>query len=495
MYTKESELNVKEIINLYLSGLSANKISKHLNISVSTIIRYLRKNGIEVTSTKTKWLNLPEDKIIKLYQKGKTLNEIAIKLNSNIRVIQKILEKNNIKRRTISDYKYKLNNRKILSSIQDKEICELYLQGYLVKEIAKKYNVSSQLISKTISRNNIKKRAYGLHTKKLPGMESEIIKLYSEGLTEKQIGDKLNVHARTINTKLNNSGIRLKEKYFIDISESIKNEILDLDKNNVNYKQISEKLNLDMSKVVNLLHMSKTTSSAYKKSFRINDEKIISMYEEGLSTNKIATETGIARSTITNLLKKNNIMIKGKSGYKKRVEAISQTQNKVEKEVILFSESKKVSPVSKVKKSTIKNLYKLTEEKKLYIKKLYKDGISPIKISKLVKLHVEIINAILEESKNINHNILTLKQKNEIINLYKQGYSLLRIAKLYKSDYKEIYIHLKNNNILTDEDLNRKTLNSEEKKEVLKMSDNNISTINIAKYFNININVIEQILF
>lgn len=83
-----------EICNLYISGKPSIEIAKIFNTSYVTIIKYLRKNNIEIRKTFSK---IDSNLIINDYLSGLTGKKVAEKNNISISLVSYILKKYNVK--------------------------------------------------------------------------------------------------------------------------------------------------------------------------------------------------------------------------------------------------------------------------------------------------------------------------------------------------------------------------------------------------------------
>ena len=103
--------NLQEIINLYNSGLSAEKIAKQFGSKAQTITKYLIKNGVEIRGPAKKLTEDDKVNICDLYLAGESSIKIAKTFNVSNAVILRILNKNNIDRRSAEEAhrKYKIN--------------------------------------------------------------------------------------------------------------------------------------------------------------------------------------------------------------------------------------------------------------------------------------------------------------------------------------------------------------------------------------------------
>lgn len=180
------------VIKLAKNGLSVSKISNQLNCGRRRIDSILKKNNIKsFAKENNQYLNSIKHFIVEDFNNGYTYNELAEKYNVSLK---------SIKNYTNGLYtKLKSDRDKVLQ----KEMCELRLQGWLIKDIAKKYGCHRGKVSKLT-------KEYAFNLKK------EDIKLCYEledmGYTRKQIAKKIYRDIDFVNNWLN----KRKEGIIID---------------------------------------------------------------------------------------------------------------------------------------------------------------------------------------------------------------------------------------------------------------------------------------
>lgn len=113
---KKNVINKNDILpkvkELFLKDYSAYKISKELNISKRTTLRYLEKLNLSTSSKSTQrkdQLKNYSDDIINQYKQGKSTCQIAKEYNTFAVSILKILEKHGIETRPVKKYKHNEN--------------------------------------------------------------------------------------------------------------------------------------------------------------------------------------------------------------------------------------------------------------------------------------------------------------------------------------------------------------------------------------------------
>lgn len=99
----------KQIIELYISGLSSYKISLQMKVSESTVLRYLNKANIFIRGNKIDKDTIT--KIISLYNQGYSQEKIEYILGVSRPIVRKYLKENNqvIRTQTQTSRRYSLN--------------------------------------------------------------------------------------------------------------------------------------------------------------------------------------------------------------------------------------------------------------------------------------------------------------------------------------------------------------------------------------------------
>lgn len=96
--------NKEQIIELYLSGLGSDTISKQFDIHANTVLKILKQNGIDRRPIARKKIQISDEiKIVEMYQQGMSAPEIAEQFNVAHTLILRYLEKSGINRRSAEE--------------------------------------------------------------------------------------------------------------------------------------------------------------------------------------------------------------------------------------------------------------------------------------------------------------------------------------------------------------------------------------------------------
>lgn len=145
------EINKKNIIDEYLSGISTCELGRRFNCANSYIHIKLKEWGIELRKFPSKVNNCENiNNVLKLNNEGKTAYRIARILNLTEQTVQRILKKNGI------DISWRSSCHKV--PLPQEQIIEDYLTGMGCYKLSKKYNATESYILRILRKHNIKIR-------------------------------------------------------------------------------------------------------------------------------------------------------------------------------------------------------------------------------------------------------------------------------------------------------------------------------------------------
>ena len=242
----------KQIVFLYdVEKLSATKISEKINIAISTILIYIRKNNIEIREIKNKKISKEKkDEIIRLYTKeNMSAYQIHNITNISYSWINKFFVKNN----------FPIRKHQFLTEYQIKEIIELYKSGVAMITVAEHFKSDKNIISKILKENNVEIRKLGMDIRKFKkNDELTIIQLYvNEEKSANYIAKLMNTSQSTILRILREYKIEIKpEQYYytLKFSEEQKNEIASLHNDDIiSVFKIAEKFEVSPNVITRIL--------------------------------------------------------------------------------------------------------------------------------------------------------------------------------------------------------------------------------------------------
>lgn len=188
------EIYLDEILELLYAGVSKAEVARRYNVNPQTVFNLLALYEIKIPVFKK--LDGKENTIKRLYNKGLSIEEIAKKLNcSFVTIIAKLKELN--LSRPLSDIKI---NSKLA---KNERLKKLYEQGCSLQEIGEKVNAHPVWVGAKIRKMGLT-RANKMpeYKTKLSGLDKEIIKMREKGLTFKEIGQYFGVAPNTVMYRL-----------------------------------------------------------------------------------------------------------------------------------------------------------------------------------------------------------------------------------------------------------------------------------------------------
>ena len=330
--------------------------------------------------------------------------------------------------------------KKKKATINDNEIIELFKQGKTHKEISKALactlSVVSQSIQKLKDNGFITDDIINERKSNLATIYSELIELFKQGKTYKQIGDELGLDKTTISQNIQElkiygvitNDIINKRNFNItylkeEKSLNINNQIIKLLKQGKTIREISEALNFTVAYMhykINILQetgklsqdiIEQNPTLAYpnRKKVTINDDEIIELFKQGKTQNEISNCLGCNSSTISLHIQKLK-----KAGI-------------INNDII----SERISNIA----SANRQLIELFEQGKTYNEISEALGYPPTIISQKIKnlKKAKVINNDTISKRKFNMTYLR-KEKipkidNQIIELLKQGKTITEISK------------------------------------------------------------------
>ncbi len=336
--------------------------------------------------------------IIKLYLKDKiSMTEIARQMNCSFPVIQRILKINNITVRP-----------KILN-LPKEEIIDLYLNKNLSqKKIAEKFDCAKNVIRRILLENNITIKPMKFYIQGKPNNkrrinldEQKVIDLYLNGLCRYKIAKTFNCDSCVIERILKENNIPINPQGFYIRGKESKNRL------------------------------------------KLDEEKVIEMYNEDITGNKIAEHFNCSQNIIYHILAKNNIYLKGAKYFNKD----SPTKFKKGEEHPNWLNGKSFEPYGIEFNKQLKNQIRKRDNQVCM-----NCGIHREKIKEAFNIH----HINYDKTCNLEQNLISLCNKCHALTNFNREYwtKLLqdKISKLYNYNYDE------NRNIILDLRIKNKSM-------------------------------------
>lgn len=189
------EIYLDEILELLYAGVSKAEVARRYNVCQQTVFNLLALYEIKIPVIKK--LDGKENTIKRLFNKGLSVEEIAKKLNCSFMTVIAKLKELKLSR-PLSDIKI---NSKLAK--EEQLIKKLYAQGCSLQEIGEKVNAHPVWVGAKIRKMGLT-RANKMpeYKTKLSGLDKEIIKMREKGLTFKEIGQSFGVAPNTVMYRL-----------------------------------------------------------------------------------------------------------------------------------------------------------------------------------------------------------------------------------------------------------------------------------------------------
>ena len=185
------EIYLDEILDLLYSGVSKAEVARKYNVNPQTVHNLLALYEIKVPVFKK--LDGKENTIKRLFNKGLSVQEIANKLRCSLSILIPKIKELNLSR-SLSDIK--INSR---LAKDERLIKRLYTQGCSLQEIGEKVNAHPVWIGAKIRKMGLTRaNKHAEYKTKLFGLDKEIIKMRRKGMTLKEIGQAFGVAPNTV---------------------------------------------------------------------------------------------------------------------------------------------------------------------------------------------------------------------------------------------------------------------------------------------------------
>lgn len=241
---------LNDLVDGYQQGKTTTELAKEYNISKATICRGLRKRGIEPERKDDKFtikeiVQEDKDAILSDFKLGFNIKALSNKYDYSYTRIVRLLEENDLwTKKTIDKsiddetkvIKMNENNvRRILSNIEQLEVCEKFINGPLTRlELATEYQVHPDTVSAILRRHDSLVKRYiadevvdmlcdeykeGVSIYKLSGTYNQSPETIKYWLTKRQLLDIIGEEGASEGPKKKWTTLELREKAKEDTPE------------------------------------------------------------------------------------------------------------------------------------------------------------------------------------------------------------------------------------------------------------------------------------
>lgn len=265
------------------------------------------------------------EKVIELYESNVRIKDIATRYKVSSHTVESFIKYTGIDRRKKPIGKKVIKNKRGSKSKlfpYKEEIIKLYNDRVSLKEIGKKYNVTGESVRLFLKTQNVSRRK-PVHEKSgsrcgiLDSHKDEVKSMYLEkGLNCSEIARYFGVSKMVVYTLLNKCGIK-REVRSLSPVDKYKDDIIRLyTLENRTHKEIGEMFGVSYNSIRNLLIKYKSNKRSRSKLDPYKYDVIDRYVNEKLSIREISWSFGVAEITVINFLKKNNIKIRNENKKK-----------------------------------------------------------------------------------------------------------------------------------------------------------------------------------
>ena len=307
----------KNICEEYINGKSLSQLAKDYKCSVCAINGALKRNHTKTRSSiealklidrknrnisQRVFSNATEEKICDKYINGKSLSQLAKEYKCSICAIKGALRRNNTKTRTSIEGSKLIDKQETFNQDQKSNIISRYLSGESCNKISKSFNVSFHTVERVIKAAGIKTRTKregdNLQRKFNDIRENDICFLYRGGWTTGEIGIHFGCHRTFINRVLTRNKFILRK--------SVESKILKKINRLKKLKAMGQKFNIKKKPLKEFFPPKLKSNLLSTK----EENAICLSYQGGWSITEISKHLKYNNKLITHVLTNNKILLR-----------------------------------------------------------------------------------------------------------------------------------------------------------------------------------------
>lgn len=140
----------KKLVELYEQGFSSLKISKIFNVDKTTVLNYVKRNGLHRKDILEGKCDI--EAVKKYIRENRPLvSDVAKKFGICKCSVYNLIKRSKDKTLIVDNYNPRKSNAKIYS----KEVCDKYNEGYNIQDLVKMFHSPKRCISKVLRENGI----------------------------------------------------------------------------------------------------------------------------------------------------------------------------------------------------------------------------------------------------------------------------------------------------------------------------------------------------
>jgi transposase-like protein len=310
----------RKMVDLYENGLSQSKVAAKFNCNICTVGTVLREFGVEARSGDFQPKFSEQDclKVVTMYQSGKTMREIASEFECSQNVVANALVKHGVTIRTrsmSSRYSTEDRNRMVemvengatRKSIADEFGCSIGLVKHFLHQHARSKADPSTLVKDTVKKKRTRYgRRFTQHNYR------QMVSLYEQGWSSLKIAEKFDCSAGYVREKLLDFGVKVRPFTMpkLDFSEEYRHRMVEMYQNGYDVQSIADEFWTSSNPVTRVLREAGVTLRpriGLPKFTEQDRQKMVTMYQSGLSQRKVAAQFGCNSATVLVALRENGI--------------------------------------------------------------------------------------------------------------------------------------------------------------------------------------------
>ena len=356
------------------------------------------------------------DEIIELYKQGTLTKEIARRFRVSENIISHLIP-------------HDISRNVITTSQRAQKMEKLLRQGFSPIEVAQEFGVAPATVRRNVPSELIEIREKGKKT------VSPVIKMKEDGASVKKIAQTFDIKEETVEFILADYQKHLGRKAKI---EARTQTIIELFKSGMHPKEIAKKLKLGIC----------TVRAAIPREFigdkvKLNDEiikQIIEMKKAGASSKVICEKFGIGPTTLYRVIPKDikrppKLLTEEVLQKVLKMRQEGHTIQEISQEVgisegIIYKNMPKEMKTGAIRKiSKRKGVEKITAQMQQDMIEMRKAGIHPNEIAQKYGIHPATVRRMLPEELRSERRPISAEKIKEIIEMKKSGMTVLQIAK------------------------------------------------------------------
>lgn len=470
---KETE---EDIIRLYGEGVSQGCIADRLAVDQNFVRRVIAKARKEGRVTRNRRLTDSQiEEIVKMYESGKTVNKIAEEFGVSASPIFRRLKKMGVHPR----FRHRLSQ---LSGEERERIVALYKAGMTYRQIGEEFGIGSASISSIIAPFRKGRKNHNLTESEI----DDIVRLCKSGQSVFRIAEAFGVSEHTIYRHLKIRRVSLRSGKPLKLTDKELAEVAEMHINGRSHAEICQRYGIAENTVRNYLRMMfcddeyssiasgiagyEEAKEAFKEATRRRKEKGVSrrsrddggaycviteklsrnigslIRKSGLTKKEFSELTGISHEIVRNMLSGDNTCRCHRATLERMASAFG-----VSSDLLLNGDAGELKDAAvaphHVGSSGYSRKAAITKETRDEIVRLYNSGYGKRRIAEEVAVSLDSVKSIIKKARSSGEAVqrghggsykLTDAQIDQAVGMYETGVSTFQIATMFGVNQKTI---------------------------------------------------------